>query len=159
MHTIFALSQSSFMNYLADFKKMAKNEYVPFELLEGLDSRYINELHNRIIHLTYIVKQFGVANFDAATLFQAMSELSCIKSVLEMQVNINVLTDAKDKDRRYLQARGAVPYGKKLRFSGSFYLGPEKAYPGGKDNIEVKQNGRTEVVRRVLDGLRSALGL
>jgi hypothetical protein len=147
------------MNYSADFKKMTKNEYIPFDLLEGLETRYINELHSRIIFLTQSLNQFGVTNFDAVSLFHVMSELSCIKSVLEMQVNINVLNDAKDKERRYLQARGAVPYGKKLRFSGSYYLGPEKAYPGGKDNPEVKQIGRTEVVKRVLEGLKSALGL
>ena len=147
------------MNYLADFKKMTRNEYIPFHLLEGLESGYINELHSRILFLTQSLNQFGVANFDAVLLFQVMSELSCIKNVLEMQVNINVLTDAKDKERRYLQARGAVPYGKKLRFSGSYYLGPERAFSGGKDNREVRQIGRTEVVKRVLDGLKSALGL
>jgi hypothetical protein len=147
------------MNYLADFNKMTKNEYIPFDLLEGLESRYVNELHSRIIFLTQSLKQYGISNFDAVSLLQTMSELSCIKNVLEMQVNINVLTDAKDKERKYLQARGAVPYGKKLRLGGSFYLGPERALPGGKDNPEVKVEGRTEVVKRVLAGLKNALGV
>lgn len=138
---------------------MTKNEFIPFDLMEGLESQYINELGSRIIFLTQILKDFGVSHFDTVTLFQTMSELSCIKNVLEMQVNINVLSDAKDKEKRYLQARGAVPYGKKLRFSGSFYLGPERAIPGGKNNPEVKQIGRTAVVKRVLEGLKSALGL
>jgi hypothetical protein len=147
------------MNYLADFIKMTKNEYISYELLEGLDARYKNELYDRIIFLTENLKYYGRTKVDAATLLQVMSELSCIKSVLEMQVNINVLTDAKDKEKRYLQARGAVPYGKKLRFSGSYYIGPERSYLGGKDNPDVKQKGRTEVVKRVLEGLKSLLGL
>jgi hypothetical protein len=147
------------MNYLADFIKMVKNEYISFERLEGLDPRLQSEIYSRAIFLSESLKQLSITKCDPATLLQQMSELSCIKSVLEMQVNINVLTDARDKEKRYLQARGAVPYGKKLRFSGSYYLGPERAFPGGKDNPDVMLNGRTEVVKRVLEGLKSALGL
>lgn len=148
------------MNYLSDYKKMMENRFIQFSLLDGLDPIYQRELEHRISFLTKTLNDLSISNNNTAvSVLQTMSELACIKSVLEMKVRVNVLSDAKNKEKRYLQARGAVPVAKGSRIWAGYYLGPERAFKNGKDDPKAVMEGRTEVVKRVLEGLRNAMGL
>lgn len=147
------------MNYMSDYRRMVDGKYIEYELLQDMDQSFAFKLKDRIDLLTKdLDKEDPDTPINIMSVLRSMTELACIKSVLEMKVSVNELSDAKDKDRKYLQAKGSVSIDKS-RTTASFYLGPSARFEHGKKDPLASVAGRTEVIKRVLNSLINTMGL
>lgn len=142
------------MIYLKEFKEMKKGTYIDSKLFDYLEPSLKLELTQEA---NEYYDKLRKADIETEELLRCMSILSCIKKSLEMTVRINVLTDARDKTRKYLQARGAVPISKGIRIWTSYYLGAESIHKDFRTNMSIQTRARSEVIRRVLKSLKESI--
>lgn len=146
------------MRYLKDYKKMLESNYINDSLLGNVkDDTDFTVPINLLLEELKKISEKNSAIIEEA--LKIMSELACYNEALKMKVRINVLNDPKNKEKKYLQARGAVPYEKGSRIWAGFYLGPAENFVGGKMNEDAIKEGRIGVLHKVVEGLKTANGL
>ena len=149
------------MNYLDEFKKIVDNSY-----LSNLEGYRMNQLDNKDEDLyNETVRKFKSYSANEMRLLEdflnSMTLISCFKAVLKMKVSNNVINDSKNSERKYVQARGAVPFEKGKRKWVGHYLGPinEVTDSDGKISSNKLAEGDAMVRRKVLARLREGYGV
>lgn len=145
------------MKYLNDFESMRLRKFVKSDDFRDI---YRSDLAYDIDRLYDEITTLKIEEIQAAIkVLRIMTELACYKSVLDMKVTINEIKDAKYEDNKYLQARGAVYISKGLRYTEGFYLGRKKEQSDGEILIDQYNDGRYEVMNRMLNRLKHESGL
>jgi len=149
------------MNYWSDYQKM-------------IDQTYIND--NNTWRLTLLDPEAREGLFEAYRALKRISEVDgpvaerllkkmtlvgIYSAVLKMKINFNIINDAKNSERKYVQARGAVPFEKGKRKWVGQYLGSVKEVMDEKGQIlpRFKAKGEDLVRNKVFNLLKEELGV
>jgi len=95
-------------------------------------------------------------------IFDKLTELDLYKSVIELKISSAIVSDAKDNDNKYVQARVAILNKEKKRVWISLYLAPLSEFrlkrDGKLDSEEIKARGREKILEKALLRLKSEYG-
>jgi len=144
------------MNYLEDFKQIIEDRFLSdneANRLIQLDPHDINDFKETVNSF----KKYSAYELRIVEdLLKNMTLLSCFKAVLKMKISNNIINDSKNSERKYVQARGAVPFEKGKRKWVGHYLGPFNEIVGndGKIKLEKLAEGDAMVRQKVLAKLR-----
>ena len=95
-------------------------------------------------------------------IFDKLTELDLYKSVIELKISSAIVSDATDKDNKYVQARVAIMNKEKKRVWISLYLAPLSEFRrmrnGKLDPDEIKERAREIIMEKDLLRLKSEYG-
>ena len=148
------------MDYKETLNLILRREYIDQKFFIGLSGDLfrakIDRLYDEIIRL---VKQKDNRIFE---IFDKLTELDLYKSVIVQKISSAIVSDAKDNDNKYVQARVAILNKEKKRVWISLYLAPLSEFrlkrDGKLDIDEVKARGREKILVKALFRLKSEYG-
>jgi hypothetical protein len=148
------------MDYKETLNLIIRREYIDQKFFIGLSGDLfraeIDRLYDEIIRL---VKQNDNRIFE---IFDKLTELDLYKLVIEQKISSAIVSDAKDNDNKYVQARVAILNKEKKRVWISLYLAPLSEFrlkrDGKLDIDEVKARGREKILVKALIRLKSEYG-
>ncbi len=146
------------MNYYNEYLMIKEKTYISNTSLIQLNDNDIMALIKKLnADLELILLNDKNSNVENA--IKILTELSCFKAAIDMNVRMNVLKDSKNPTKKYLQARGAVthPIGKRA-WAGEYIGAFEQGLSQSKTD-ELLKKGRSKVIFKVLNKLKELSGL
>ena len=148
------------MDYKETLNLILRREYIHPRFFTGLSSNLfraeIDRLYDDINYL------FNHKNNRTLEIFDKLTELDLYKSVIELKISSAIVSDAKDNDNKYVQARVAILNKEKKRVWISLYLAPLSEFrlkrDGKLDSDEIKARGRERILEKALLRLKSEYG-
>ena len=148
------------MDYKETLNLILRKEYIDQKFFIGLSNNLfpaeIDRLYDDINYL------FNHKNNRTSEIFDKMTELDLYKTVIELKISSAIVSDAKDNDNKYVQARVAILNKEKKRVWISLYLAPLSEFrldqDGKLDINEVKERGREKILEKALSRLKSEYG-
>ena len=148
------------MDYKETLKLILRREYIDPKFYNGLSSYFFpNEIHRLYDEINSLVKRNDNRTME---IFDKMTELDLYKTVIELKISSAIVSDAKDNDNKYVQARVAILNKEKKRVWISLYLAPLSEFrlkrDGKLDSDEIKWRGREKILEKALSRLKSEYG-
>ena len=110
------------MDYKETLNLILRREYIHPRFFTGLSSDFfpaeIDRLYDDINSL------FKHSNNRTLEIFDKLTELDLYKTVIQLKISSAIVSDAKDNDNKYVQARVAILNKEKKRVWISLYLAP-----------------------------------
>ena len=148
------------MDYKETLNLILRREYIHPRFFIGLSSNlFLAEIDRLYDHINYLFKH---NNNRTLEIFDKLTELDLYKSVIELKISSAIVSDAKDNDNKYVQARVAILNKEKKRVWISLYLAPLSEFrlkrDGKLDSDEIKARGREKILEKALIRLKSEYG-
>ena len=148
------------MDYKEILNLILRKEYIHPRFFIGLSSNlFPAEIDRLYDDITYL---FNHKNNRTSEIFDKMTELDLYKTVIELKISSAIVSDAKDNDNKYVQARVAILNKEKKRVWISLYLAPLSEFrlkrDGKLDSDEIKWRGRQKILEKALSKLKSEYG-
>jgi hypothetical protein len=148
------------MDYKEILDLILRREYIDPKFFNGLSSNFFpNEIHRIYDEINSLVKRNDNRTME---IFDKMTELDLYKTVIELKISSAIVSDAKDNDNKYVQARVAILNKEKKRVWISLYLAPLSEFrlkrDGKLDSDEIKWRGREKILEKALLRLKSEYG-
>ena len=148
------------MDYKETLNLILRREYIHPRFFIGLSSNLFRAEIDRLYDdINYLFKH---NNNRTLEIFDKLTELDLYKSVIELKISSAIVSDAKDNDNKYVQARVAILNKEKKRVWISLYLAPLSEFrlkrDGKLDSDEIKARGREKILEKALIRLKSEYG-
>jgi hypothetical protein len=148
------------MDYKEILDLILRREYIDPKFFNGLSSYFFpNEINRLYDEINSLVKRNDNRILE---IFDKLTELDLYKSVIELKISSAIVSDAKDNDNKYVQARVAILNKEKKRVWISLYLAPLSEFrlkrDGKLDSEEIKARGREKILEKALSRLKSEYG-
>ena len=148
------------MDYKETLNLILRREYIDPKFFNGLSSYFFpNEINRLYDEINSLVKR---NDNRILGIFDKLTELDLYKSVIELKISSAIVSDAKDNDNKYVQARVAILNKEKKRVWISLYLAPLSEFrlkrDGKLDSEEIKARGREKILEKALLKLKSEYG-
>lgn len=148
------------MDYKETLNLILRREYIHPRFFTGLSSNLFRAEIDRLYDdINYLFKH---NNNRTLEIFDKLTELDLYKSVIELKISSAIVSDAKDNDNKYVQARVAILNKEKKRVWISLYLAPLSEFrlkrDGKLDSDEIKARGREKILEKALLRLKSEYG-
>jgi len=148
------------MDYKETLNLILRREYIHPRFFTGLSSNLFRAEIDRLYdEINYLFKH---NNNKTLEIFDKLTELDLYKSVIELKISSAIVSDAKDNDNKYVQARVAILNKEKKRVWISLYLAPLSEFrlkrDGKLDSEEIKARGREKILEKALLRLKSEYG-
>jgi hypothetical protein len=148
------------MDYKEILDLILRREYIDPKFFNGLSSYFFpNEINRLYDEINSLVKRNDNKILE---IFDKLTELDLYKSVIELKISSAIVSDAKDNDNKYVQARVAILNKEKKRVWISLYLAPLSEFrlkrDGKLDSDEIKWRGREKILEKALSRLKSEYG-
>ena len=148
------------MDYKETLKLILRREYIDPKFYNGLSSYFFpNEINRLYDEINRLVKRNDNRILE---IFDKLTELDLYKTVIKLKISSAIVSDAKDNDNKYVQARVAILNKEKKRVWISLYLAPLSEFrlnrDGKLDINEVKERGREKILEKALSRLKSEYG-
>ena len=148
------------MDYKETLKLILRREYIDPKFFNGLSSYFFpNEINRLYDEINSLVKRNDNRILE---IFDKLTELDLYKTVIKLKISSAIVSDAKDNDNKYVQARVAILNKEKKRVWISLYLAPLSEFrldqDGKLDINEVKERGREKILEKALSRLKSEYG-
>ena len=148
------------MDYKEILDLILRREYIDPKFFNGLSSYFFpNEINRLYDEINSLVKRNDNKILE---IFDKLTELDLYKSVIELKISSAIVSDAKDNDNKYVQARVAILNKEKKRVWISLYLAPLSEFrlkrDGKLDSEEIKARGREKILEKALLKLKSEYG-
>lgn len=148
------------MDYKETLNLILRREYIHPRFFTGLSSDFfpaeIDRLYDDINSL------FKHSNNRTLEIFDKLTELDLYKTVIQLKISSAIVSDAKDNDNKYVQARVAILNKEKKRVWISLYLAPLSEFRrmrnGKLDPDEIKERAREIIMEKALLRLKSEYG-
>lgn len=148
------------MDYKETLNLILQREYIDPKFFNGLSSYFFpNEINRLYDEINSLVKRNDNRILE---IFDKLTELDLYKTVIKLKISSAIVSDAKDNDNKYVQARVAILNKEKKRVWISLYLAPLSEFrldqDGKLDINEVKERGREKILEKALSRLKSEYG-
>jgi len=148
------------MDYKETLNLILQREYIDPKFFNGLSSYFFpNEINRLYDEINSLVKRNDNRILE---IFDKLTELDLYKTVITLKISSAIVSDAKDNDNKYVQARVAILNKEKKRVWISLYLAPLSEFrldqDGKLDINEVKERGREKILEKALSRLKSEYG-
>jgi len=148
------------MDYKETLNLILRREYIHPRFFTGLSSNLFRAEIDRLYdEINYLFKH---NNNKTLEIFDKLTELDLYKSVIELKISSAIVSDAKDNDNKYVQARVAILNKEKKRVWISLYLAPLSEFRrirnGKLDPDEIKEIAREKIMEKALLRLKSEYG-
>lgn len=148
------------MDYKETLNLILQREYIDPKFFTGLSSYFFpNEINRLYDEINSLVKRNDNRILE---IFDKLTELDLYKTVIKLKISSAIVSDAKDNDNKYVQARVAILNKEKKRVWISLYLAPLSEFrlkrDGKLDSDEIKWKGREKILEKALLILKSEYG-
>ena len=148
------------MDYKETLNLILQREYIDPKFFNGLSSYFFpNEINRLYDEINSLVKRNDNRILE---IFDKLTELDLYKTVIKLKISSAIVSDAKDNDNKYVQARVAILNKEKKRVWISLYLAPLSEFrlkrDGKLDSDEIKWRGREKILEKALSRLKSEYG-
>ena len=148
------------MDYKETLNLILQREYIDPKFFNGLSSYFFpNEINRLYDEINSLVKRNDNRILE---IFDKLTELDLYKTVIKLKISSAIVSDAKDNDNKYVQARVAILNKEKKRVWISLYLAPLSEFKlkrdGKLDSDEIKARGREKILEKALLRLKSEYG-
>lgn len=128
-----------------------------FKLYEYISLQ--EDFEDMLKHSDDIRKKYENGEMSIEDVLHAISVYKCEQAVSNMSITFNMITDAKDSTRVYVQARGAVPFKKGQRKWIGVHLGKKKDIVDSTGSIpdHWRIKGEAMVRAKILNALKEEI--